>query len=356
MAYVTVVDDGKPDDEVVNEKNPNYEVVYQKQTDDVVYVTVDVYDDEEGQEVVTTIADNESQTTSFPTTRQASAVRGLENTFTSWSTLEDSQAQETSSDSENTEDEIEVVTVFHEVVFTSQISVPAQSNTVYSRAYSTITSTNDEPDVITVTKTAHKDSTTTQSSKSATPSTSRKSIASTTSTTSTTPTTSSTKAEPAVVVVTQQIQQTKQPQQTQRAQDNGNSSGVAELAGGVPSDDGFAQTILDLLNKLRASKGLKQLRLDGTLTAAALDQSQYQASINTMTHDNSNYGGLLQRFSASGASCSGAAENVGKGSSDPEELFTLWMNSPPHLENMLGDYGRMGAAVFEGYSAQTFCN
>ncbi|PVU86148.1 hypothetical protein BB560_006803 [Smittium megazygosporum] len=120
--------------------------------------------------------------------------------------------------------------------------------------------------------------------------------------------------------------------------------------------DSDAQQLLSLVNDARAQNGLGALTMDTGLVAAALAQCNYQNSINTMTHDNSNYSGLLDRFAASGATCNGGcAENVAQGASSSTDAFNMWMNSPGHRANILGSsYTRMGYASVNGFWTQTF--
>ncbi|PVU86410.1 hypothetical protein BB561_006714 [Smittium simulii] len=120
--------------------------------------------------------------------------------------------------------------------------------------------------------------------------------------------------------------------------------------------DSEAQQILSLVNNLRSEKGLKSLKLDSGLTAAALAQSKYQAENNSMTHGNRNFSGLADRFSASGSSCSGGcAENIAGDFGSVSDVFKAWAESQGHLDNMLGSGSTsMGIAKSGGYWTQTF--
>ncbi|OMJ16703.1 hypothetical protein AYI70_g6434 [Smittium culicis] len=113
-------------------------------------------------------------------------------------------------------------------------------------------------------------------------------------------------------------------------------------------------TMLELVNKLRASVGKSPLVYNIPLIEAAKLQSNYQNSIGSMTHSNSNYDSLISRFAATGATCNGCAENVAAGYTSVNDVFQGWVDSPGHYANLVGDYKNFGWAVVGSYWTQTF--
>ncbi|MGO7638808.1 CAP domain-containing protein, partial [Rhizobium leguminosarum] len=47
-----------------------------------------------------------------------------------------------------------------------------------------------------------------------------------------------------------------------------------------------------------------------------------------------------------------AAENIASGQQSVDAVVTAWINSPNHLENMLGRYGGLGVAVAHNTSSR----
>ncbi|PVU89302.1 hypothetical protein BB561_005433 [Smittium simulii] len=114
--------------------------------------------------------------------------------------------------------------------------------------------------------------------------------------------------------------------------------------------------MLNHVNDIRRNRNLSALTLDNNLSKAALVQSKYQHSIRKMTHSNDNYSGLADKLRKNGSTCSlnGCAENVAWNQDTVNEVFNDWVESPGHLENILGSFGGMGIAKFGTYWTQTF--
>ena len=113
---------------------------------------------------------------------------------------------------------------------------------------------------------------------------------------------------------------------------------------------------LRLHNEARASRGLRPLCVDPTLTRAARAHAREMMNRNRMSHNSSNgetYSARLRRFGYTRP----AGENISWGGGShgsPESRFESWMNSRPHKANILdlgwGEVG-IGAATgrFKGY-------
>ncbi|KAJ2532384.1 hypothetical protein IWW43_003223, partial [Coemansia sp. RSA 1935] len=81
--------------------------------------------------------------------------------------------------------------------------------------------------------------------------------------------------------------------------------------------------------------------------------SNYQASINKMTHDDS-AGTLGQRATKAGVKWSRVAENVAMGYRDVSAAVNGWRNSEGHYMNMIGDYTIIGLGETKNFWTQEF--
>lgn len=117
-------------------------------------------------------------------------------------------------------------------------------------------------------------------------------------------------------------------------------------SGKVATDSGNARTVaaLDSVNTLRKSRGLPPLKPDPAATDAALVQAARMAKAGKMAHLLSPTDSFGARVKGSGVQLP-AAENIATGQDSTGEAVTAWINSPKHLENMLGNYKGLGVAV-----------
>ncbi|KAI9992630.1 hypothetical protein PInf_018073 [Phytophthora infestans] len=93
--------------------------------------------------------------------------------------------------------------------------------------------------------------------------------------------------------------------------------------------DDYAPAMLAAVNKQRATKGLSPLCLNNKLHTAA---QHY------MAHDGSNGSSMSERITQAGYVWSAVAENVAAGQVDVDAVMVAWINSPEHLENIMGEY------------------
>ena len=106
---------------------------------------------------------------------------------------------------------------------------------------------------------------------------------------------------------------------------------------------------LSLINKERASLNKSALYINDNLTESAFLHSQEMGQKNYFSHDSFDGTSFDKRISAAGYSgFEGLAENIAyaSGPADASSVFTMWMNSPGHYENMIGNYDEMGLGVF----------
>jgi uncharacterized protein YkwD len=153
-------------------------------------------------------------------------------------------------------------------------------------------------------------------------------------------------------------QQAGQAKATQTAWWSGFSSSTN--GGGKQKDDlgvmassfspSEAQTAI---NKYRAQKGLRPLRLNAKLTAAAKAHSQDLAKNDRISHFGSDGSDIEERARRAGYSFNLIAENVGTGQRTPAEVIRGWQQSPSHNENLLlPDAEEMGIAVIHRPESQ----
>jgi uncharacterized protein YkwD len=97
-------------------------------------------------------------------------------------------------------------------------------------------------------------------------------------------------------------------------------------------------------NKERARMGLPPLHLDRLLIAAAQEHAQDMAERRTLTHEGADGSTPAQRSERQGYRYKQLGENVAAGQRTVQEVMQNWMQSPPHRQNILGDFSDMGAA------------
>lgn len=127
----------------------------------------------------------------------------------------------------------------------------------------------------------------------------------------------------------------------------------AQLAAKLDPEE--ARCILDL-NLTRSLLGLKSVRIDLALTAAARDHSADMETLKFFAHESpvpgkKTPGDRAQRF---GSSYSG--ENIAMGTVDGTAANRMWWHSPGHHKNMLGSHGRVGVGKSGVYWTELFGN
>jgi len=104
--------------------------------------------------------------------------------------------------------------------------------------------------------------------------------------------------------------------------------------------DAAASTILNRTNADRAARGLGALEWNARLACLAQEWSEIQAGNGALSHRN--LGAVIN--SPGFGAYAGLAENVfvGPPSVDGNAIHTAWMNSPPHQNNIMGNYDSIG--------------
>jgi uncharacterized protein YkwD len=123
---------------------------------------------------------------------------------------------------------------------------------------------------------------------------------------------------------------------------------------GALGDRDYSQTRLDaerareLVNAYRKEKGLKPLKLNIELSNAAKAHSKDLAKWDRISHYGSDGSNPWDRVKRSGYNARLAAENVGTGQGNIEEVFKGWQESPGHNKNLLlSDAEHMGIALVQ---------
>ncbi len=103
-----------------------------------------------------------------------------------------------------------------------------------------------------------------------------------------------------------------------------------------------------LINAYRREQGLKPLKLDPLLTAAAKAHSRDLAKHDRISHYGSNGSSPWDRVAAAGYKARVAAENIGTGQASLSEVMKGWKASEGHNKNLLlADAEHMGIALVQ---------
>ncbi|KAJ2706500.1 hypothetical protein FB645_001507 [Coemansia sp. IMI 203386] len=114
----------------------------------------------------------------------------------------------------------------------------------------------------------------------------------------------------------------------------------------------WKNSMLSLLNQLRARYDKPALKLDDRLSYVAWAHSNYQYSIKNMTHNDTLPVG--DRVSNMGIKWAGIGENVAVGQKTVDEVMKGWTDSEKHFDNMIGDYDIVGFGMVSNYWTQDF--
>jgi len=122
------------------------------------------------------------------------------------------------------------------------------------------------------------------------------------------------------------------------------------------ASDVSAGTLIYLTNRARAQKGLSQLAQNSKLFKAATLKSEDMLQKNYFAHTSPEGLNSWHWFGIVGYSYRVAGENLAIDFSSSESLFSAWMNSPSHADNILDPrFTDIGIAAvsgeFEGHQA-----
>jgi uncharacterized protein YkwD len=147
---------------------------------------------------------------------------------------------------------------------------------------------------------------------------------------------------------------TARVQQVAANQDKAPRGTYENASKGALSDRDYTTTALDherardLINQYRAEKGLKPLRFNAKLTEAAKEHSRDLAKWDRISHYGSDGSNPWDRVKRTGYKARLAAENVGTGQINFDEVLKGWKESPGHDKNLLlSDGQEMGLALVQ---------
>ena len=114
--------------------------------------------------------------------------------------------------------------------------------------------------------------------------------------------------------------------------------------------------IIRLTNEYRVSEGLNELEKDSVLCEVAEIRAREIADVWSHTRpDGTKFYNILLGMDYE---MSAAGENIARYQESAEEVMSMWKESKEHNENMLGNYTKIGVAIFEEngeyYFAQIF--
>ena len=128
---------------------------------------------------------------------------------------------------------------------------------------------------------------------------------------------------------------------------------VTAAQAGTAADE--TDTVVALVNQEREEAGCSPVTVDDRLDAAAQDHSQDQADMGKMTHTGSDGSTVGERATQAGYRWSKIGENVASGTTSPERVMALWMNSSAHRANILNCAFRdISVGRVAGYWTQDF--
>jgi uncharacterized protein YkwD len=108
----------------------------------------------------------------------------------------------------------------------------------------------------------------------------------------------------------------------------------------------MSEDILYYTNKFRASKGLKPLVLNEVMSKEAQVHSQNMARKKT-AFGHKGFDKRTRNIKQELGFGSAFAENVAYGHLDGKGVVDVWIDSPGHRENLLGDYEYIGIGIAE---------
>jgi uncharacterized protein (TIGR03000 family) len=114
------------------------------------------------------------------------------------------------------------------------------------------------------------------------------------------------------------------------------------------------KTILKLINAERDKAGLEPLKTDPKLNRAARSHSLNMAKQNILEHVLDGKGSA-DRIKDSGYRLRTFGENCGVGSRTPAAAIQMWLNSPPHKENILtAEFTETGIGIATGKGGKKY--
>ncbi len=132
--------------------------------------------------------------------------------------------------------------------------------------------------------------------------------------------------------------------------DSSNANTVYEIAD-------YEAEVVRLVNEIRVSYGLRELKLNENLSAVARLKSEDMRDKHYFSHNSPTYGSPFEMMNQFGINYRTAGENIAMGQRTPQEVVNGWMNSDGHRANILNDsFTEIGVGYIENghYWTQMF--
>lgn len=111
--------------------------------------------------------------------------------------------------------------------------------------------------------------------------------------------------------------------------------------------------ILFYINEYRKSLGLDALQILKEATMEAVNHSAEMAN-KTSAFGHDGFDARIDNIQSKIGFLHGAGENVAYGKLSAKEVVDLWINSPPHKKNIIGNYGYTGIGVVKNSDGLPF--
>ena len=112
-----------------------------------------------------------------------------------------------------------------------------------------------------------------------------------------------------------------------------------------------AQTLLQLANRERTTRGLTPLQMDSQVTSVATTKSQDMVAKNYFSHTSPTYGSPAQMLTRFGVRYTSYGENIGQGT-DAARIHSMWMASTAHRATILNPrFTHVGIGTAGTYTA-----
>lgn len=107
----------------------------------------------------------------------------------------------------------------------------------------------------------------------------------------------------------------------------------------------YSKEVLVLLNEYRTQNNLNELKWDTTLAeVAAIRAPELVQKWSHIRPNGTKYVDILDEIRYPSPL---VGENLGRYQTTPEEVMQMWIESPGHNANLLGDFTKVGISVYE---------
>ncbi len=120
----------------------------------------------------------------------------------------------------------------------------------------------------------------------------------------------------------------------------------------IPSNDERIQEVVNIINRERSSRGLKNVSAnDKLMKAASIRAAELEKNFAHQRPDGSDFYTVLGEINYNYQMC---GENIAWGQETASEVMQDWMNSDGHRANILGDYKEVGIGLYKDADGNLF--